>query len=501
MERINAVALEMVKNLVTIGESNANYTIMAEIAQTGAGLSAYGLPITEIDEKMCAFWRSLDKQKLENAAKHIVNQLFHTFLSQTREIGDKKTVRLHYHVGQEALALAVCKELEARGYKVNVPPPMVDDEARNPEDDFAHDTALRDNYKAAYERVWNEHIELASDILGFIRIGQFGGIKTPKALDNSEAEQQKRAWRKELMTFKRIQESRAQKPGTMGMTAVTFPSCEIGDNFEVVFDAILNMNLENSEPFELIQQKLIDALDTCRYVRIEGAGGRTDITIQLSALADPTKHTNFLNGGGDVNIPYGEIFTTPKLTGTNGSLFTSEVFLKGQYFKDLKITFTDGYVTDYICANFESADENRAYIREHILGGFDTMTMGEFAIGTNTRAFRIIEQFGLEKVIPILIAEKTGPHIAIGDPCFARGESSPVVNMYDKKEVTARANERTARRDEMPDCYYFNHVDITLPFGQIDRLYGVTEDGRRVMLIENGRFVLDGTDELNRWLK
>ena len=38
----------------------------------------------------------------------------------------------------------------------------------------------------------------------------------------------------------------------------------------------------------------------------------------------------------DVNIPVGEVFTSPRLTDTNGTLFVSEVYLNGLRYENLE---------------------------------------------------------------------------------------------------------------------------------------------------------------------
>ena len=69
----------------------------------------------------------------------------------------------------------------------------------------------------------------------------------------------------------------------------------------------------------------------------------------------------------DVNIPVGEVFTSPVLAGTGGILHVKKVYLNGLQFKDLKLVFDCGQVIDYSCANFETEEENRAYIEDNIL--------------------------------------------------------------------------------------------------------------------------------------
>ena len=55
----------------------------------------------------------------------------------------------------------------------------------------------------------------------------------------------------------------------------------------------------------------------------------------------------------DVNIPVGEVFTSPVLEGTNGVLHVSRVYLDGLQYKDLELKFKDGKIVDYRCGNFK----------------------------------------------------------------------------------------------------------------------------------------------------
>ena len=84
---------------------------------------------------------------------------------------------------------------------------------------------------------------------------------------------------------------------------------------------------------------------------------RTDLRVQLKKLNCPEKETNFENCVADVNIPVGEVFTSPVLTGTNGVLHVSEVFLNELQYKDLELEFVDGKIEKYSCGNFDSKEE------------------------------------------------------------------------------------------------------------------------------------------------
>ena len=258
----------------------------------------------------------------------------------------------------------------------------------------------------------------------------------------------------------------------------------------------------DSDCYERLQQMIIDVLDTCCCVRVSGAAGnQTELSIRTRLPEHPEVQTAYLNCGGDLNVPHGELFTTPLLTGTNGTLHVQDIYLRDVYFPDLILRFTDGYITDYACGGFDTPEAGRAYVREHLLQGHDTLTIGEFAIGSNTLAYRIAKEHDLFSRLPILLLEKMGPHIAVGDPCFARGEDAPIRNLLDHKQMCARENERTARRHEDLDVYYNVHTDITLPYEQLAALIGVRPDDTEVAIIREGRFVLPGTEALNEPLE
>ena len=123
--------------------------------------------------------------------------------------------------------------------------------------------------------------------------------------------------------------------------------------------------------------------------------------------------------------------------------------------------------------------------------------MGEFAIGTNTTAYKMARRFGIEDKLPILIAEKTGPHFAFGDTCYSRSEEVRVYNP-DGKEIIAKDNEVSSLRSTTPEKAYFNcHTDVTIPFDDIDKISVFTPEGSETVIIKDGIFVLPGTAPLN----
>ena len=158
-------------------------------------------------------------------------------------------------------------------------------------------------------------------------------------------------------------------------------------------------------------------------------------------------------------------------------------------------------VTEYSCDNYENQEEGKKLIRQEILKNHDTLPMGEFAIGTNTTAYAMAERYGIGEKLPILIAEKMGPHFAVGDTCYSWSEDSPVYNP-DGREVIARDNEVSIlRKEDVSKAYFGCHLDITIPYSELGDIVAVRPDGTEAYVIRDGRFAAEGTERLNEALE
>lgn len=147
-------------------------------------------------------------------------------------------------------------------------------------------------------------------------------------------------------------------------TIIAFPIPEVGDCFEELFRETIQINTLDYKKYQRIQQTIIDALDQADHCEIKGCNGNhTNLKVNLWKLKNPAKETIFENCVADVNIPVGEVFTSPVLEGTNGVLHVTRVFLNGLEYKDLEITFENGKIQNYNCANFATEEENKAFIR------------------------------------------------------------------------------------------------------------------------------------------
>ena len=281
-------------------------------------------------------------------------------------------------------------------------------------------------------------------------------------------------------------------------TIISWPVPEIGEQYHEIFDETIKINTLDYKLYQKVQQTMIDALDKGEYVKVTGSGeNQTDLKVMLHPLADPAKETIFENCVADVNIPVGEVFTSPVLEGTEGTLFVSKVFLHGLPYYNLKISFKEGKITEYTCTNFDSEEENKKYIFDNILHNHQTLPIGEFAIGTNTTAYAVAKKYDIADKYTILIAEKTGPHFAVGDTCYSWAEDVKVYNP-DGKEIIARDNSISILRKEDPSKAYFQcYTDITIPYDELGSIVVVAKDGTETEIIRDGRFVLPGTEILN----
>ncbi|MBQ2579185.1 MAG: aminopeptidase, partial [Lachnospiraceae bacterium] len=282
-------------------------------------------------------------------------------------------------------------------------------------------------------------------------------------------------------------------------TIIAYPLPSIGKDFEEIFRETVKLNTLDYVLYRDMQQKLIDTLDQGYAVRVKGSNGnKTDIVVKLHPLKDPKKETIFENCVADVNIPVGEVFTSPVLEGTNGILNVSKVYLGEYSYDNMTLKFEDGVVREYSCDNFENPEEGKKLIYDNVMFRHEFLPLGEFAIGTNTTAFVMARKYKIEDKMPILIAEKTGPHFAVGDTCYSHAEDVAMFNP-DGKEVVARSNTYADLRDTDPQKAYFNcHTDITIPYDELGEITVLCEDGREIPIILDGRFVVPGTEELNR---
>ncbi|MBP5773279.1 MAG: aminopeptidase [Eubacterium sp.] len=475
-------------------------------------LYKYGNHIGDNEIKMAEFLSTLSDEKIDEIASLYTEGYRRGFVATGKDLSIKSSVQLMYVLGFERIVKAAIKRFEKMGLKPVIGYYDYQSTDMNKQYAFDHkqDSALffdkaymkrkLETVTAAYE----SRKELASQMAGPARLEIFGEVpfepvSTPEAIKFTPEQQALTAtYQTEFTKIVRTYIKGEER----SFTIISFPVPEFGDNFEEFFHETVKINSLDTEKYGAVQQNLIDALDKAEYVHITGRGGnKTDLTVAMHVMNDPTKETNFENCLADVNIPLGEVFTSPKLEGTNGILHVSSVYLKGLNFKELEIEFEDGKIKEYNCKNFDSEEENKNYFKENVMFNHETLPMGEFAIGTNTTAYVIANKYDCIYKLPILIVEKMGPHFAVGDTCYSFQEDVETFNP-DGKQIVARENEVSAlRKTDVSKAYFGCHTDVTIPYDELGDIVAITKDGEEIKIIEEGRFVLEGTELLNEAFK
>lgn len=469
----------------------------------------YGEHVGYNEIEMAKYLNSLDQEKIDSLAFVYTEGYRKGFINTGKDLSIKETVDIRYNIGFERIVKAAIKNFEKMGLKPVIYPRGYGSTNFNRQYWFDHkfdealylDKAYVKRKLEVSKQAFENRKEMASKMAGPAVIEVFG--ENPFEPENKkeayflDGKQQKLKVEFTMEYQQIIQEY--IKGDERSFTIIAFPIPEFGENFREMFDATVKINTLDEKKYAKVQQCLIDALDKAVYVKVKGQGrNKTDIKVMMHELANPEKETNFENCLADVNIPLGEVFTSPKLKGTQGLLHVSEVYLGKLKYKNFEMTFEDGKVKDYNCSNFDSEEENKIYIKENVLYNHETLPIGEFAIGTNTTAYAMAGKFGAVYKLPILIVEKMGPHFAVGDTCYSYEEEIKTYNP-DGKEIVARENEVSAlRKTDISKAYFGCHTDITIPYDEIGEITAVTKAGEGITIIKNGKFVLDGTEMLNK---
>ena len=488
-------------------------------------LFRYGEYITENEIKLAHFLNSMPQEEIDAMAYTYTHGYEEGFRIAGIDLTKKKTVNIRSSIGQERMISAAIGQFQQMGltpviYRAPVARinrrlalrPGYTATAANKQYDYDHrmdealflDKAFVERKVSVLHNAYEKRKQLAKEYAGPAVIEVFGE-KSFEPVNKRETlvlsdKQQKLSVAMTTESSQIVNEYIPQSD--YSFTIIAYPLPEIGDNFEEIFQAIVRVNTLDNDAYKQVQQIIIDELDRAVCVRVLGANeNKTNMTVMMHERQNPDKETNFENCTADVNIPVGEVFTSPKLTGTHGVLNVSEVYLNDLNYKNILLTFEDGKITDYTCDNFESEEENRAYIKENVLYNRETLPIGEFAIGTNTTAYVMANAYDIVYKLPILIVEKMGPHFAVGDTCYSHSEEVRLYNP-DGKEIVAKDNECSLLRDSDINAAYFNcHTDITIPYDEIQEIVSVHEDGTEVAIIRDGRFVLPGCDMLNEPFK
>ncbi|MBO4947328.1 MAG: aminopeptidase [Lachnospiraceae bacterium] len=485
-------------------------------------LYGYGEAISTNEIRTAQYMNQLSQEEIDRLAFVYTDGYREGFEIAGIDLSKKKYVNLHYAVGQERMIRAAIRQFRELGLEPIIFLPAVSrlNQRQNRRNgvvatpvnrqyDYDHrydegiylDSALMERKLEVLEQSYETYREFMQGYAGPAVVETFGEapfepIEKPESIALTKKQQ-------DLTVEYTAQAGRLVNRyinrETYSFTIIAYPSPEIGNEFEEIFRETTKINTLDKKLYRTIQEIMINELNQAEFVRVQGIGkNRTDMKVMMHIMEHPERETNFENCLADVNIPVGEVFTSPRLTGTEGCLNVSEVYLNDLKFVDLELHFKDGKITDYTCGNFDQEEANIRFVKENLLQNRETLPIGEFAIGTNTTAYVMANRYQIVYKLPILIVEKMGPHFAVGDTCYSYSEENRLFNP-DGKEIVTKDNECSIlRKEDESKAYFHCHTDITIPYAEIGSIRSVHADGTEVEIMRNGRFVLPGTEELNR---
>ena len=212
----------------------------------------------------------------------------------------------------------------------------------------------------------------------------------------------------------------------------------------------------------------VKKLQAFKVKELHFVGPETDLYIGLSPKAKFGGGSERTDTGIDFepNIPSEEIFTTPDYRTVRGTVkATRPVLISGKQVKGLKMTFTDGVVTDF------DATEGKENFASYIKGDTGSSRLGEVAlVSTDSPIFQsghIFEE--------ILFDENAACHIALGNGFEFCIEGSD--NMTEEELANEGFNKSSF------------HTDIMISSPEVD-VIAETRDGKNIPIIEKGKFVI-----------
>ena len=519
------MAAARIRSLLDPGISFATDIIMQKNLSEPSYLYLFGEYISENELKTSEYLSTLPESSIKDMASTFTEGYRKGFEAYNIDLSKKGTVNIRYVLGFERIVREAVRQFGEMGLK-----PCIYRAERgliyrssghkngyyggnaNRQYDYDHrmdeciifDKAFADRRLSAQRKAFEDMKELASLYAGPAVMETFGETdftavdkKTAPRFNEKQQEQ-----RTNFMAASSLLTNEFIPGDTTSFTFIAYPVPSVGSNYQEIFKETIKVNTLDPSLYGKIQTCLINALDEGDFVTITGRSGNiTNINVALAHINNPAEETKFENCLADVNIPLGEVFTSPQLKGTDGLLHATSIYLDGLIYKDLKLEFKDGVITSYSCSNFDTEEENQRYIHENLLHQHKTLPLGEFAIGTNTTAYKMGKKYNIAHKLPILITEKTGPHFAIGDTCFSHEEELRTYNP-DGKEMKCKENDFSLLRHTDINHAYFNcHTDITIPYNELGDIIVHKPCGTTVKIIENGKFVLPGTEELNKALE
>ena len=333
-------------------------------------LYGYGEAISTNEIRTAQYMNQLSQEEIDRLAFVYTDGYREGFEIAGIDLSKKKYVNLHYAVGQERMIRAAIRQFRELGLEPIIFLPAVSrlNQRQNRRNgvvatpvnrqyDYDHrydegiylDSALMERKLEVLEQSYETYREFMQGYAGPAVVETFGEapfepVEKPESIALTKKQQ-------DLTVEYTAQAGRLVNRyinrETYSFTIIAYPSPEIGNEFEEIFRETTKINTLDKKLYRTIQEVMINELNQAEFVRVQGIGkNRTDMKVMMHIMEHPERETNFENCLADVNIPVGEVFTSPRLTGTEGCLNVSEVYLNDLKFVDLELHFKDGKITD-----------------------------------------------------------------------------------------------------------------------------------------------------------
>ena len=264
----------------------------------------FGNYISDYEIRMAQFVNQLAQDKIDKVMKQTAIAYVEGFKESNKDYTKRKNVVLISMLGMERFTKTLLKELRNFGFNPIVPSLFSKNINQQLGYDHRFDNALvmdEEFVKHSLiesERAIKDYEAILSQCSGSIYFDPFG--EEPFAPVNKTAALKLSPEQIEINRNFSNQYSmmfyKAYKREEASFCIIGFPTPEIGDQFEEIFDKTVDINMLDHYEYLKIQQCLIDALDKGEHAHIKGKGNNlTDLYIKLPKLTDPEKQTNFAN--------------------------------------------------------------------------------------------------------------------------------------------------------------------------------------------------------------
>lgn len=292
-------------------------------------LYQYGQHIGKNETGIAAFLNGMTDEEIQAMADTYTEGYRIGFAATGKDLSKKTTAQVRYPIGFERMVRAAVKNLEKLNLKVTM---RACSSAANKQYDYDHKEDKALYYDKAYverrlevmKTSFEEMKKPANGQAGPAVIEVFGEIpfspETKKEVLKLDEKQQ------QLSVYDMSMSGQITNQYIIGeersFTIIAYPVPEIGEKFKEIFAETVKINTLDYTLYQNMQQKIIDVLDQAEKVHITGKNNnKTDLYVSIWPLKDTTKESAFENCVADVNIPVGEVFTSPVLKGTTGKLF------------------------------------------------------------------------------------------------------------------------------------------------------------------------------------